>query len=428
MSLEVDATSAPAQSAAAQLASIRNRAHAAHQGGGNSSQDGGGLGFQMPCPSGDCSDNKKPIAVCGVCCCLSFILLMGFSLGSVPPLYYGLHYNKWTKAVSEDSIYDSGRFFIGPWNTLVLFPANVQNIEFTNDKRLEKQGSRFPQLDTRTREGLSLKLHFALQYTITKATIPHLFKEFNVNYEDVFVSTIRDRLNKVAMEYEATSFWEHRRELGTRMSSEAKVALNEMYADCWDLELMVIDLPDVYESAIVTTQVSKQNQSTRQFEQQTAQIRAQTSVIAAEYDRQAKVITAKGQANYTFLTKNASAVARQQTIDVESDILADVKANLTLDAPSLSKFQKFVFYKSMEKANMFLGFDGGSSMNIMMQDDECPDDDDGEGLADHMGKAAKLRTTQATPSARVLGELVARKSVKIDGWNCQCARKQSTDL
>merc|ERR1712046_503662 len=118
---------------------------------------------------------------------------------------------------------------------------------------------------------------------------------------------------------------------GARMQGMANTALRKIYAECWGLQLMVIDLPPGFEESIVRTQVWEQRISSREFEQQAIRIRAETEVIASEYARQVKVIRAFGQANYSFTTKKARAEARRNTLAIEARILSSVHGNLELD-------------------------------------------------------------------------------------------------
>merc|ERR1712232_1509350 len=118
-------------------------------------------------------------------------------------------------------------------------------------------------------------------------------------------------------------------------------ALNRTYATCWGLQLMVIELPNLFENSIVKTQVQKQKVATRKFEQEATRVRAHTSVIAAEYDKKVTVIKAGGNANYTFATKEAQAKARSRTLNIEGNILKGIKENLALSPQELIKYQQY---------------------------------------------------------------------------------------
>jgi len=192
-----------------------------------------------------------------------------------------------------------------------------------------------------------------------------LYSEFNQNYEQVFISSVRDILIKAASEYEASELWTDRAGVGNSMQKMVDKALRKTYAECWGLQLMVIDLPDQFEASIVRTQVQKQAMLMREQEQQSTKIRAETSVIKAEYDKKVKVIMAGGQANFTLIQKKAQAHAQQNVIDTESSVLAGVKSELGLPAEGLVKYQKYGAMDEMEEASVYFGF--GDASQVLVQ-------------------------------------------------------------
>jgi len=101
------------------------------------------------------------------------------SYESVEPLYYGVIIDNITRDVDRNFILDNGRHFVGISKSLMTFPSNRKTIEFSNSameehlqqfEAVEENAPTFkmPTLDTRTKEGLDLKLHFAFQYQLIK--------------------------------------------------------------------------------------------------------------------------------------------------------------------------------------------------------------------------------------------------------------------
>mmetsp|Transcript_43350 Transcript_43350/g.137881 ORF Transcript_43350/g.137881 Transcript_43350/m.137881 type:complete len:364 (+) Transcript_43350:91-1182(+) len=308
--------------------------------------------------------NPLVLGGAGACVVTSAVLAL-CSLGAVPPLNYGIRYSYFTKQAEIDNVYSAGRHFIGPFSSFLLFPADVRNIEFSNEGRLSPVGLRYPALHTRTKEGLALHMQVSLQYRLRKAYVGRLYGEFNVNYETMFISTIRDRIIQVAAEYQAAQLWRSRVQVGQRMQAEVNAALNMTYAECWGLQLMVIELPSSFDAAIVATQVQEQNVSTMEYDQKATQIRAQTSVIAAEYDRKVKVIKAHGRANYTLQTKKARAEARSKTLNVEADMLEAIKGDLSLTPDDVVEYQQYTAIQMLQNASIFYGFEEGTQ--VLMQ-------------------------------------------------------------
>lgn len=308
----------------------------------------------------------NPLVLGGAACCLvSCALLTVTSLGAVPPLYYGIRYNYFNKFADIDNVYGAGRHFIGPMNTFVIFPASVQNIEFTNEMRLEPSGQRYAALHTRTKEGLALHMQVSLQYALRASEVGKMYAEFNQNYEEVFLSTIRDTLIKAAAEYKASQLWKERKEVGREMKELVNASLtffNISFADCWGLQLMSVELPRSFDASIVDTQVKSQNISTMEFSQKATRIRAETDVFKSEYNRNVTVILAKADANYSLVVKKAKANARSKTLAVEARVMKKVAQRLRLSGSDLVAFQQYAAIQMLENASVFFGFDQGTQV------------------------------------------------------------------
>lgn len=321
----------------------------------------------------DVAEEHQPVIFGGGVGCLVLLAsFLGYSLGSVEPLHYGIRYNFFNKYADVNTVYGPGRHLIGPWSTFLIFPADIRSVEFTDETLLHPAGLRYPALHTRTKEGLALHLQVSLQYRLTKDKVGMLYTEFNQAYEEMFVSTIRDTLIRAAADYEAWQLWTERSKVGAKMQEMVNDALEVTYATCWGLQLMVIELPVKFEAAIVATQVQSQKISTREFEQTAAQTRAVTKVIAAEFQRTVKVITAKGQANYTLKTRTARAEARQKVLKVEAVVMESVRSQLKLTGDELVDYQQFVAMSMMGNATLFYGFAEGTQ--VMMQQVESTGD------------------------------------------------------
>eukprot|EP00435_Cladocopium_sp_Y103_P026668 s633_g6.t1 len=224
---------------------------------------------ELECPC-ECEGRTQELRTSYALGGLGFVVLVVlalFSLQAVPNLHYGIRYNTAGKWADVDNVYTAGRYLIGPWNTFVLFPSVVQNVEFSNTFGLAASGHRYPALHTRTKEGLALNLEVSLQYRLKQEQVGKLYTEFNVDFQNFFVSTIRESVIKVAADYEAYQLWDQRKEVGNQMQREVNAVLNRTYAECWGLQLLDIALPKAFDQSIVQTQVQNQAISTEKFAQ-----------------------------------------------------------------------------------------------------------------------------------------------------------------
>jgi len=288
----------------------------------------------------------------GLCCTAVLVILIVvlFSLGSLKPTEYGLRYNKITKQVDTTYVFQSGRHFIGPFSSLLPFPATVQNLEFSN-----RTSATAPALSTRTAEGLGLTLHVAFQYHLIKDKIPALYKLANVNYESLYLKVARDILLKAAAQFNAPQYWIERPEVGEKMLHYVNDGLQSSHAICTGLQLLVIDLPDKYEESIVATQVQKQGIKTRENEQRAALIRAQIDVMIAGYQNNITVTLSGARADATVVTKSAEAEASQMKLDAENFAFEEVQKNLGLSPVALVGYQRSFAYQSIPNATMLFG-------------------------------------------------------------------------
>jgi regulator of protease activity HflC (stomatin/prohibitin superfamily) len=310
---------------------------------------------------------QNPIVCCGSCCCLVFVLLGLLSIGSVPPLNYGIKYNNFNKAADIHDIKLPGRYFILPWNSFLLFPSNVRSIEFNSNyySLMDHGGVHHESLQTRTTEVITIVLQVSLQYQLKRETLGQTYSTLNLNYQDYFASQARDALLKAASKYPAQKLWKERDAFADSLKDVVEhewVNQGTKFAACWGLQLLQIDLKDSYENTIVGTQVQEQKKYMRTQEQVATQIRAQTEVFHAEYDRQIKVIMAQGNANYTVVTKSASAEAQWNSLAIEKTVFQALHKQLGVSGQNLVDYQRYAAIGDLAEAEVFYGFGGSEAM------------------------------------------------------------------
>eukprot|EP00932_Pfiesteria_piscicida_P018228 SRR837773.5089.p3 GENE.SRR837773.5089~~SRR837773.5089.p3 ORF type:complete len:314 (+),score=125.60 SRR837773.5089:3-944(+) len=271
-------------------------------------------------------------------------------MSSVGVTEYGLKYNRFSKTVDSGHVYRGGRHLIGMWGAFLTFPATRQNIEFSNRKHATA-----PPLDTRTKEGLSLKLHVVFQYQIRQKEVPELYQLASTTYEKLYTRVARDVLLKAAARYNAPEYWRSRDKIGAEMHKLVDAALAESHADCTGLQIMIIDLPDTYEQSIVSTQVQKQQIKTRENEQRATFIRAQIGVMVAEYNRNITVTLAAANADAERVRKSADAEAQQMRIDAEKGALTDIQSQFGLTPAGLVQYQRALAYQQMPASTFLYG-------------------------------------------------------------------------
>ena len=88
---------------------------------------------------------------------------------------------------------------------------------------------------------------------MVKDKLPALYRYFQEDYEQFFSRIARNSVLSVASDYNATQYWVDRTQLGNDFKIKLAEDLSGAHADVINFYLMKIDLPDVYEGAIVAT-------------------------------------------------------------------------------------------------------------------------------------------------------------------------------
>lgn len=76
------------------------------------------------------------------------------------------------------------------------------------------------------------------------------------DYEKIFARVARNSVLSTAGEYKAAGYWHNRAEVGNTMFSNLIRDLKPLNTRITGFMLLKIDLPDVYEGAIVATEVA----------------------------------------------------------------------------------------------------------------------------------------------------------------------------
>jgi len=270
---------------------------------------------------------------------------MLLSVDQIEQNEYGLVFNWVTKKIRNE-VYHGGTHFIGAWNTFVTFPATVQTIEFS-----DRLGHNAMPLHTRTKEGLALHLSISFQYKLNPDDLPKLYALTNDQYNQLYIRLARDQLLEAAAEYEGPQYWQERQTIGAHMRGLVDASLKKSYASLWGLQLLIIDLPDQFEDSITKTQVQKQTIMTKENEQVSTGIRADTEVLTADFDRQIRVVQAGADANFSLVTKLAKAEAQKRRINAESAMLGYVRDKLKLTAGGVVQYQQLNAYANLPNAN-----------------------------------------------------------------------------
>jgi len=207
-----------------------------------------------------CSESFTRMSPCKRCTllslCLGFVGLLVYiavAIEGVEPTEYALIRNNLNQDIDQEEVLEGGLHWVGLFYSLIHFPAIHKNIEFSDDVSAQQVA-----LKTRTKEGLELHLHCAFQYQLKKNELPKLYRLAQLDFEPLYTRLARNSALRVAGDYQAQQYWLKRTDIGDHMRAALTEDLARANGDVTGFMLLKIDLPDVYEGAIVMTEVTNQ--------------------------------------------------------------------------------------------------------------------------------------------------------------------------
>lgn len=267
---------------------------------------GGDGGFQfnrieMPQNAG------KPIG-CGLLVLVVLAFLGG--IANVEVTEIALNYSLITRK-AERRTYSSGRYWIGPLNYFIKFPAVVKTIQFSEGK-LQSDLATAEQTDgmlrSRTSDGLDVSIELSFQYQLDPLKLYELYTTLDAApfYHNVYTRIAIDRLTETATTYSANEFFVDRTVIGKSMEAELRGDFERMlYASIFSFQLRAVQLPREFEDAIQETEVMKQDLQVAKAQQNSTQVALETELMKAKRRMKVRVNQAEGKAQSTMLSNAA---------------------------------------------------------------------------------------------------------------------------
>lgn len=256
-------------------------------------------------------------------------------MGQVDRLHFGLHKDGISGVVDLDNVLTPGRYYVGFWSQIILFPSYLFTIEFSNEKP-EEGVDHLSVLQTRDTTGKRIFLDISVQVRLYQKEVGVLYKEMLNQYTSVLTSELRDALAKAANKFEISDAWTNYRQVTAILTEACQKALSPRHAECWSLQLWGITLESKYEAALIKTQVKKQAQRSEEERKRHSIVRAQTNVILAQYKKDQTIIEANGTAQKFLIEKEASAIADKNLIKAQANATSLIKSIVTLPSKNMT--------------------------------------------------------------------------------------------
>lgn len=259
-----------------------------------------------------------PVAVVAA---ISLAVLFFFSFDTLEYQEYGLNFSRISETV-ERKPYTSGRYYLGIANHFIRFPRMVNSVLFSDEDAGAKQG---PALQSRTRDGLNVRLEVSFQYRLKFEKVYDLYSTLGKDYEPTFLRMAIEQLATAATDHSAHFFFTNRTAISAVMHQRLNDHFQERaFSEVPFFQLRTVHLPHDFEEAIRETQVKQQDIQIATLEQKTKTVTFKTRVLQAEQDVKVLVNQAEAEAASIKATNKAYCKQYKVTQDLQTSALSQL--------------------------------------------------------------------------------------------------------
>jgi len=292
---------------------------------------------------------------CQISFCIFILLvisvgLYGGSFSTIDPLHAGLAKNTISGSVDRDTIYTSGRYFLGLGKTFVTYPATLQTIEFSTGS------GDAPTLSVGSLDQASVFLEVSLQYRLSLGDLGKLYTNYAKNYRPKLVGTAESTIKNVASErFAVNDYFVIRQEIAEVMHAAVNLAYKTDYASCELFQLRNMDPPPQTETSIINTLVTQEQQSTARQIKLSDLVRNDTANLAVE--TQIKIennVTARANAQAKVIIETARAEAVAIALDAYGQAYSNMRDQLNFTAEGILTHFFYENLRALESPSQLL--------------------------------------------------------------------------
>jgi len=263
----------------------------------------------------------------GGCCCavlITAIVLLSISFSSLDELDYGICYNGVIHKIEGDVYTKAGLYTLGPGKYFITYPKVVQTIEFT-----AAEGDR---LQTRTSDGLPVKLGVSFQYRYDPARLIQLYLRYRQEEYEVYEMTAKSTIANAATNYSAYTFFNDKPGIAAAM----QIALTEvfdtrLYASVDAFQITQVELPEQFQAAILASIEAKQNITQTERYKENMMVTFNSQELVANQTKIQTVYLAQGRANERIEQAQASIEITRKTVESEMYSYGNLSQTVGLD-------------------------------------------------------------------------------------------------
>jgi len=266
-------------------------------------------------------------ACCGCCCCssmITLIVLLSISFHTIDQLEYGLNYNSISLQV-EDRVYGPGLEFLGVGHYFIRYPSDTQTITFDADDN--------GRLQTRTSDGLPVRLSVIFQYRYNQARLRELYLKYERKEVEVYENTAKAVIANVATNFTATNFFNDKEAISIYMQEAlTRLFTEKMMANIDSFQITRVELPGEFQNAILASIEAKQNITATERYLENMRVTFAQQLLVANQTKQQTIALARGTAAQRIQQAEASATVIEQNVEAEMYAYGNLTEHVDLNS------------------------------------------------------------------------------------------------
>jgi len=291
---------------------------------------------------------------------LGLVCLFILSFDALEYQEMGLNYSWVWERVDRES-FGSGRYYLGIGNHFIKFPKMVKSVyllqggearpvqplpaayrqkaSWGNQVNRKFEDFNGPALQSRTADGLDVRLEISFQYRLKFDRLYDLFTTLGHKYQDTLVRMAIEQLSTSTTRHPAHFFFTNRTTIGREMHKELRDHFEKhAFSEVPFFQLRTVHLPKAFEDAIKRTQVKQQEIEIARLEQQRHTVGFETRVLQAE--QRALVLQKQAAAEVEAIQLHNDAYCRQYelTNGLQASALDQLQTTAEWNSPQLLNY------------------------------------------------------------------------------------------
>lgn len=236
----------------------------------------------------------RPYIIIGVVVIILLIVLTNIFV-ILQPTERGVVFKKYTSGLDVDDVKEEGLNIIAPWNDVIIFDIQEQQIEET--------------MDVLSKDGLSITIDVSLRFRPEPSKIGYLYRAFKTNYvESLIRPELRSAVRQIIGQYSPEELYATKRqEIETKIQSSISETLDANHVQLKALLFRSIKLPAMIKTAIEQKLSAEQESQKYEYILEKEQKEAERRRIDAEGKAKANKILSASITDNILREKGISA-------------------------------------------------------------------------------------------------------------------------